>query len=93
MNIDSGQKTSDELKASLKYARKRLIVGAAIGFLSTLTAGYFWAWYKHNIPLNAGYRLFWYPIIGLGWIVLSFFGAVVGAIASLFTKKWKEKNL
>jgi hypothetical protein len=27
--------------------------------------------------LNAGFSLFWYPIVGLGWMVLSFFGAVV----------------
>ena len=93
MSKDSLLKNSENTKSSLSYARKRLIMGAVIGFLLTLIFGYIWSVYKYNIPWKTGFNLFWYPFIGLGWIVLSFIGAVVGAIASLFTKKWKEKNL
>ena len=93
MNQDNNLNTQNTKKVKLNYARNRIIAGAGIGFLLTLIVGYFWACYKHNIPLKAGFNIFWHPIVGLGLTVISFLGAVVGAIASLFTKKWKEKNL
>jgi len=80
-------------KINLHYAIYRLVIGALIGFTVTLLLGYFWACYKNNISLETGFSIFGYPIVGLGLTVVCFFGAVVGAIAGLFSKKWKEKNL
>ena len=87
------EKQNKKYNENLIYARNRLIAGAGIGFLVTMIASYFWACYQHNISIKIGFNIFWYPIVGLGLTVISFFGAIFGAITSLFTKKWKEKNL
>lgn len=60
----------------------RLFVGATLGFLIIFSLCYFWMVYKNNVG----------PVSGLGALFLSSLGAVFGALASLFSKKWNDQN-
>ena len=70
-----------------KYALKRLIVGAFLGLILAFLGGYFFACYKYDINVCVGLGIFRNPMIGMGIIGLCFIGTVIGALASLFSKK------
>ena len=60
----------------------RLATGGILGFLITFGICYFWMEYKNNVG----------PVSGLGALFLSSIGAVIGALVSMFSKKWKSDS-
>lgn len=81
------------LKSQLSYAMYRIVIGALIGFSASLALGYLWTCYNNDFSFGIGLYIFRYPLIGLGILVIGFIGAVIGAIFSLFSKKWNERKL
>ena len=76
------------IREQSKIAYLRMVVGAALGFLTfnLLTAFLLWrdGWF-HRVPCFT-------PPPGLILITMGTIGAVVGALLSLFSKKWKKEN-
>ena len=80
-------------KSQSSYAMYRIIIGAFIGFSVFSALGYLLACYNNDLSFGIGIYIFRYPVFGLGLLVVGFMGAVIGAIASLFSKKWNERKL
>jgi len=59
----------------------RMLLGGVIGGGLTFGCGYLWAWSANNLN----------PVSGFGLVVLSAIGAVVGILASLFSRKWQNR--
>jgi hypothetical protein len=80
-------------KTELKYAMYRIPIGALLGFSATSIIGYILACYNNDLSFKIAIYIFRYPNLGLSLLLVSFIGAVIGAIASLFSKKWNQGKL
>lgn len=84
----SKQKRPNE--KALTYALYGLIIGAGIGSIISILISYSLACYKYNLSLYVGLEIFGFPMIGMGIALFGFWGAIFGAIASLFSTNWND---
>jgi Mg/Co/Ni transporter MgtE len=93
MNTNKGIKTENEINLkTTDYVLYRMLVGALIGFVLSFVLGYFFFCYRDGISVIVGFRIFRNPFIGMGLIGISFFGTILGALSSMFSKKWQRDN-
>jgi CDP-diglyceride synthetase len=76
------QQNEEQFEKQKRWAYKRAILGALIGFAFAFFLGITWCVSKNQIN----------PIAGLGLIVLSVISAVFGSLLSLISKKWKTND-
>jgi hypothetical protein len=80
------QESQNSANIEIRYAYKRMLIGAAIGFI--LFGGllflklWFDGWF-HRVPM------FTMPP-GMAVMLVGCIGAAIGAVVSLFSKKWKQ---
>jgi ABC-type antimicrobial peptide transport system permease subunit len=58
----------------------RMLISGLIGALLTLTIGWIWISLKNNFN----------PPAGLGLLVISTIGFVIGALTGMMSKKWEQ---
>jgi ABC-type Fe3+-siderophore transport system permease subunit len=73
---------STEFQALKRFAYRRMLFGAGIGGAITFACGYWLAWSSDSLN----------PVTGLGLLVLSSIGMVVGALCGLISKQWSHSN-
>ena len=77
-------------KAEIRFAKRRIIAGAIIGFtmffLFSMFLLYFNGWLSEVVAMNP--YLGPPPMMTAG--LFGFFGSVIGAVLSLFSKRWKQ---
>lgn len=71
------QQSPEKLAKQKSWAYRRLIVGGVYGGVAAFAIGYLWATMNNNVN----------PVAGLGLVVLSSVGIVVGALLSLLSRK------
>ena len=72
----------DHFKGKTPNPYRRMLLGGVLGGGLTFACGYLWAWSANNLN----------PVSGLGLVVLSAIGVVVGVLASLFSSKWQQRS-
>lgn len=93
MKTNIGIRTENEvIKKASNYGLFRMFVGACIGFIISFSIGYLLACYREGLSLTIGIRIFRHPFLGMGLVSISFIGTIIGALASLYTKKWRTFN-
>ena len=70
----------DALQKQKQFAYLRMLWGAFLGGLITYSSCYLWAWSNDNLN----------PITGLGILLLTAAGIVVGVLLSLLSRKWQN---
>ncbi|HAW52407.1 MAG TPA: hypothetical protein DCX54_08800 [Flavobacteriales bacterium] len=91
-NNESMKTENDIIEQTSTYAIRRILIGALIGFVLSFLLAYLYACFKDGISVTVGIRIFRNPYIGMWLVGISFFGTIIGALASMFSKKWKADN-
>jgi hypothetical protein len=76
------ERTAQKGENVTTWVYKRMLLGAAAGFMLLVAVGYYWRVYPGPV----------HPLAGMGLLFLGFVGAVLGAIVSLFSRKWESQK-
>lgn len=80
----------EDRKAEIRFARYRMLIGGLTGFslffLFSMFMLFINGWFAEDVAMNP--YLGPPPIMTAG--LFGFFGSVIGAVLSLFSKRWKQ---